>query len=216
MSEDGSPAPPPAVAEDQASIAEQDAIRVAVAEVALAWANAEESMVSLLGAILNNASKIPSAIYFTPAALEVRIDLIDNALRALLAATEVQEPLLKRWDPIMLTLASLRETRSAVTRGQIVTYGSGSEAYYRLANTLTRFDDAHDALLRKGERPGLGPDELKLAAEAVGAVAQQIDAFHPYVTMLGKGDYATLTRRLEEAEGKGQSSPDPVPSPIVM
>ena len=217
MSEADPAISPLAAVEDTASVAEQDAICIAVAEVALAWANAEDLMVSLLNAILDNASKIPAAIYSTPAALDVRIDLVDNALKALLATSELREPLLKMWRSIVLTLKTLCETRNAVTRGQIVTYGSGSEAYYRLANTLTRFDDAHDELLRRGKRPGLGPDELKLAAEAVGTVAQQITEFRPYITMLGKGDYTTLARKLEEAEDKAQISPDPVmPAKIVM
>src|SRR6266404_3580656 len=87
---------------------EQDAIKLGVADVTFAWASIENQLVDVFFRVLHGVHiTITSAIYFTPAFIETRQRIVDNALRQFLNNQKSEDALLAEWAQILGTLTRL-------------------------------------------------------------------------------------------------------------
>jgi hypothetical protein len=213
MSEPTSGSPRPISEEDRRMIKEQEDIRLGVADVTFAWANVENCMVMVLAQILRDpAGNIASAIYFTPASIEIRMNIVDNTLRALTTGTSPEKPLLDRWRAVMERLNRLRKTRNKVAHGELVIFSGtrfGGGSFARLTAPMLKLDDDKEELLYRGQKPGMGSNELHQSAVAVNSTANRVIRFAEFVRLLQTGDNATLLQKLSEADDETQSPPDP-------
>jgi hypothetical protein len=199
--------------DDKRALAEQEAIRLGVADVTFAWAYVENYMVMLLAEILGHKTRdLASAIYFSPASLEVRIKIVDNALRRLLVNSAVAGPLLAKWTPLMNKLGQLRKTRNHVAHGQLAVFGAneGRPSFARLTAPIFAMYDEISRGYIAGQKPGMGSNELKTASRAVDRACKRILEFTEYVRLFHDAEsHATLLRKLAEPEDESQGRPRP-------
>jgi hypothetical protein len=198
---------------DRRLLAEQEAIHVGVARIVFAWAKIENWMVLLLQRILKHEShEIASAIYFTPAALEVRIKLVNAALEALVARKAVGTPLLKEWKTILNTLNRLRKTRNKIAHGDITVFHpiGGPPPVARLTPPMmVNQDEAIQEWVRTRKLPGLGSNELTNSVNALMQVEKRIIRFWNFVDLIHEDAHATLLQKLGEVADENRSQPAP-------
>jgi hypothetical protein len=208
---------------DRAAIEEQDAIRRGVADLTFAWASVENAMVMLLAELLRYPSgyvgsgHLASAIYFTPASIEVRTKLVESAVKCrvrlacanLTSGAQIEAHMLEEWGLVMTRLTRLRKTRNKVAHGEMTVFGGTANApgYARLTAPMLKMDDDREEALLKGQKPGLGSNELKTSTTAVILAVEQIRNFWPLVQLLDDGDSASLLQRFAEAKTESPSQP---------
>lgn len=195
--------------EDRIMLKEQQDIALGVADVTFAWANLENYMVMVLAQIiLDKTTFLASAIYFTPASIDNRVKIVENALKAIVADTPAEAPLLGKWHSLANRLIRQRKTRNKVAHSHI-TIISGTPSYARLTTPMLKRDPDEDAAMRKGQKPGMGSNELRNSAKATHSVGKEIVRFVSYVKLVQAADYATLLQKLSEAEVAIQTTHHP-------
>ncbi len=187
---------------DKHIIAEHDAIRAGIADVTLAWGALETELAYLLSAVLKADPELGGAIYFSPASAEVRVGIVDAALKQIVARHAVQAALLPKWASIINTMKHLRKTRNKVAHGTISHFHPGGESasYARLVDPMLKDDMALAKAMSKRQKPGMGSNELKESVIAVHQLRSRVHRFRKFVQLFHAGDIATLLQKLGKAE----------------
>ena len=84
-----------------------------------------------------------------------------------------------------------------------------SLGYARLTAPILKMDDGREEAILKGQKPGLGSNELATSVAAVTAVVDDIRSFGALVHLMDDGDSASLLQRLSEGEDETHRPPDP-------
>jgi hypothetical protein len=198
---------------DRAALSEQTAIRLGVADLTFAWASVENAMVMLLADLIGHPSgHLASAIFFAPTGIEARTKLVDSALKCrtklacarMPSGTEIEALLIKEWDSIMAQLNRLRKTRNKVAHGEMTIFSgtADSPGYARLTAPILKMDDGREEALLKGQKPGLGSNELATSVAAVISAVEEVRSFGALVHLMDDGDSASLLQKLSEGEGE--------------
>jgi hypothetical protein len=187
---------------DQNKKRDQDemALRGGVADVTLAWATVENSLMSLLDFIVNERKtlalrQIVSAMYFSLTNLESKFRMVDTALKQFVHGHPAEAEFLAVWHgTVENRFTRLKATRNAVAHGQIVAIRN------RARLTAPIFDFAPSRQVRKGHQlPGMGPDELRQSAEAAEVLCERIISCAVLVKFVrDPAQLATLRRRLAQ------------------
>jgi len=83
----------------------------------------------------------------------------------------------------------------------------GRGGYARLTSPIFKMDDNIMESITKGQKPGLGSNELKNSVASVIEASTEIQKFSDYVDLIYSGDSATLLQRLGSLKD-GSRSPD--------
>jgi hypothetical protein len=203
--------------EDMRILREQAEIRIGVAEITFAWAAVENAFVMLLGQVIGRSGHLASAIYFTPAGIEVRGNIVDKAFRCFVRLTtlrlprgdDIEKSIIKEWASLQACPRRLRQTRNKVAHWEITIFGGtkGRPSYARLTAPILQMDDDREEALLKGQRPGMGANELKISVNAVRNAVNRILYFTQISQLLNARDGAALLQILAEAEAKNHNQP---------
>jgi hypothetical protein len=198
---------------DDHLLAEQDAIRLGVADITFAWASIENALVDIFFRVLSGVNiSIVSTIYFTPASIETRQRIVDNTLRQLIVAGKSKDPLLEEWAGILVTLNRLRKTRNKIAHGEmIISTSIKGSASARLVGPRLKLDQFNSSFMEayfRGQKPGLGSNELRTAGRAANKAATRLITFGTYLDLAIAGDDATLLQKLAEVKGGSPNPPD--------
>lgn len=194
---------------DKQLAADMQAIQMEVANITFAWGHMETTLVILLGTIIkDNSADVASAIYFTPAGLEIRGNIVSNALDALLIRSALHDCILAKWQVLANTMNRLRKTRNKIAHGQLVTFSSDKLTCVRLASPALKRDDAAIAAFRGGQKPGMGQNEIRQSVRAVNKARKAVEVFIEIVALFHKDDVSTLLQKLAALEVQSPNQPD--------
>lgn len=112
--------------------------------------------------------------FYTPSNTETRISLVDNlvAYRCELRkfpppANEIDDGLSALWGKIKGKIDRLKNTRNAIVHGTIVSGGSATKNFVKLAPAFGDTLRFYGSAVSHGNIPGLGSNEIKIHSQAV-------------------------------------------------
>lgn len=200
--------------EEQRLQDERAAIKNGIAEVILAWSKVETWLLILFSEITGEGGEYPvtEAIYFTPAALEIRTKLVDNAFCAYIeneqrrgdqtqsGLTEaISVEILSEWASVLNLLGRLRKTRNKVAHGQTQLFALDPEG----EKLVMRLSSVQDQPFVNGQPPGMASNDLIVSAAAVESAADLIGFFWKIVGRLrDPGIWQPLPDTLSELKAK--------------
>lgn len=175
---------------------EHMALRSMVADVTLAWADLENTLVMFLAAIMGGDTfkGLASAIYFAPGNLETRLAIVDRAFRELLFDNPVEDHLGSTWNTLMNALGRLKVTRNKVAHGQIVTIALGTRQHVKLTAPIFDFQRSRE-IRRQNQLIGLSSHDIQNSVDAVRRAGRKIRTFsEKVVPLVRSGDTSTLRK----------------------
>jgi hypothetical protein len=179
--------------------AENQAICESVGDLTMAWARIENTMAILLIAITRDETdQIAPAIYFSPASIDVRVRLVDAALKQYVKSTIMEQHfkdrLLAVWGSCLVVLNRLRKTRNKVAHGQIAVFGShqGRPPFARLTTPALQPNEAQIETYLKGKKPGMGSNEIRGSVKAVDALNARLWPITLCIRALNEDDISTF------------------------
>ena len=201
----------PISAEDKRIAAEYEAIRRAVGELLLAWANVENQLVKILAAVINNRTyEIASAIYFAPFGIDARLKIVSDAFAALAKTTPFQATLLIEWRTESNCVGHLKRVRNKAAHGELILHTNlKGKGFPRLTWPIFSLSEDETATVLAGQLPGMGANELRQSQQAVEQSAKRLAAFATYAQLIRRGDFATLQKKLAAVIAQNPNRHDP-------
>lgn len=150
----------PAKQEEQRLEREALALKGAVADAIFAWAGIEEALCSLLNDILAIRDRAYGpAIYYVPTAAEIRIAIVDSAVRHWLVGGRPYDDLIAgAWQKIALQLNSCRKVRNKIAHGEMQRWAVHNKRQVRLTGSIFTTE------YNPGQFPGMSTNDVKQAA----------------------------------------------------
>jgi hypothetical protein len=181
-------------------IAEQKALHGSISRIVLAWSDLENALMLVLRSVLNEPSgAIASAIYFSPASAEVRIKLVDSAFDTLAGYSPNYPRIMEVWRRARGSVHRLKNTRNAVSHGQIITIFQFGKNHVRLTAPMFNFK-ALGVAHQKRQLPGLSSNDIIQSAIRMGQVSNVMSHFSAVCEMVHKKSETTLLETLLRAE----------------
>jgi len=173
-------------------------IREAIFNMIFAWANLENELSLLLGALLQERTMaLSSAIYFAPPSTETRLAIVSATLRMALGGSPHFAKIEAAWTRFVASFGRKKGVRNQVAHGQIVTVAMNGKNTARLTSPAFDFSRIAGSVAKK-QLPGLGPNEIEQSASAVVRLSGEVTTWLAIVAAFYAADDATLLQKLAE------------------
>ncbi len=189
---------------------EHEKIRNSISLFNTSFSELEIALSALLYQILNILnSRVAYAIYFSPTSFEARCEIVDNALREVIAEnaelrnTE-QNNLQPLWDRIFKHVNNARKIRNTIAHGNPQTLVINGKSHARLA--APAFDVIRlNRKIAKRQVPGLTASDISGGIQTARFAHDRIDETNRLIASF-HNDRPTLPQRFRELEAGLQTS----------
>lgn len=197
--------------ETERLLAEKVAIRDEMINLLHTWAAIENRLANLLREIIGDKTgEVAFAIYFAPSSMEVRFQIVDSAMRALVDEKSHAD-FYVAWNRILSSIQRGKNMRNAVAHGAIGTaYVNGSN-HVRLLPPI--FDFKRLIPKKRGQTPGYGSNELRQSTEALSKKLKSLDLVSEWLAATKAGDLVASKKIFAELETHLQTLAGEQPQP---
>jgi hypothetical protein len=147
-----------------------------------------------------------SHIYFSPAATETRIRIVDSVLRLTVAGHRYGDRFLVQWDRIMNRAARIRKTRNEIIHGQIVEVRlpASKTSKVRLVAVLADTERTIRQQENPKQYPGMSPNDVRQNAESMKDLSRDGLLAQQFIDAVWEADDAASLQILIELESRHQ------------
>ncbi len=172
---------------------ESAAMDAAIAATVRAWSGLENALAYLLGTIIgHNGGALGMAIYYTPNATEVRMSIVDEALKQFLLARGQQgEQVSTYWKTLYKRIQRCKSTRNDIIHGNVSTFVfPGREQKIRLVDPIfdmsvkRTMELASSMSAATPQYPGKSPHDVRGAAQNFGTLAEGVNKMRLVVSQM--------------------------------